>query len=72
MLREKALKDKRLEGRVKVIDYLEKNGDTELVKIKNELGISDSPVNTLVKDGIAVIKTKVIINVFKKTGITRL
>ena len=60
MLREKTLKDKRLEGRVKVIDYLEKNGDTELVKIKNELGISDSPVNSLVKDGIAVIKTKVI------------
>ncbi|MBE6007923.1 MAG: primosomal protein N' [Lachnospiraceae bacterium] len=60
LLREKAAKDKRLEARIKVIDYLEKNGDTEIVKIKNELGLSDSPINTLVKDKIALIKTKVI------------
>ena len=59
-LRQKAECDKRLEARIKVLDYIEKNGETEVIKVKNELGISDSPINTLVKDGILCLNTKVI------------
>ncbi len=59
-LKQRAEKDKRLEVRLRIIDYIKNNGETEVAKIKRDLAVSDSPISSLVKDKVAEIKTKII------------
>lgn len=57
----KSKNDKRNEGRIKIIEYIEKNGESEYSKVKEALGVSDSPIKTLVKNGILRLETKTVL-----------
>lgn len=53
--------DKRLEPRRRVIEFLIQNGDTSFAEVKKRAGVSDSPINALVKDALVAIKSRRVI-----------
>ncbi len=51
-VRKKIEKDRRLEGQRKILDYLQEGKEATAEELKEKLGVTDSPIKTLLQKGV--------------------